>query len=106
VWTKLESGPKNSGNRALSVAAGTNGKAVNVTGENLGTTTPDASATIAYNATTSARLWKDYYPGANGRGDDSFAMAVSPVSRSVFVTGQGGFGSSVGTNYTTIAYRG
>jgi outer membrane protein assembly factor BamB len=90
---------------AYSVAISPSGGTVYVTGEGSTPTTGPDYATVAYNAATGAQLWAKRYQGpASDQPNSAYAMAVSPTSGTVFVTGQ-----SYGTtnlDYATVAYTG
>ncbi|HEX9519805.1 MAG TPA: hypothetical protein VF940_26965, partial [Streptosporangiaceae bacterium] len=85
---------------AVSPAGGT----VYVTGGDTGTSGSDDYATIAYDATTGARLWVARYNGPVGQ-NGANALAVSPHSGTVYVTGQS-LGTNSGYDYATVAYHG
>jgi hypothetical protein len=73
-----------------------------VTGDSPGSTTGDDYATVAYDASTGARIWVKRYDGSNGD-DDAYALDVSPGGSNVFVTGRSD-GTATGFDYTTVAY--
>jgi sugar lactone lactonase YvrE len=101
LWAKGHVGAEGAVPRAVaySVAVSPSGGTVYVTG--LSWKPGWDYATIAYNATTGAQQWIKLYHGP-GSGDSlAYAMAVSPTSGTVIVTG----GSASG-KYATVAYRG
>ena len=55
-------------------------------------------ATIAYDASTGARLWLERYGPGGAR-----ALAVGPYGRRLFVTGSGS-GSTESPGFATVAY--
>ena len=57
--------------------------------------------TVAYDASTGAQLWADTYDGIAHRGDRPFAVAISPNSQRVFVTG--GSRGATSREYATLA---
>jgi outer membrane protein assembly factor BamB len=57
--------------------------------------------TVAYHASTGARLWKRRYDG--GSLDVATDLGVSPDGSKVFVTGYS-LGSASGLDYATVAY--
>ena len=60
-------------------------------------------ATLAYDASTGARLWVARYPSRADQGGRASSVVVSPDGTKVFVTG-GTFGSRLGSGYATLAY--
>lgn len=95
LWVKRYNGPANSSDIATAAAASPTGKAVFVTGNSAsdsgnseGATQTADYATIAYSATTGARLWLQRYNGPTNGDDFPYAMAVSPTGGKVYVTGQ------------------
>jgi DNA-binding beta-propeller fold protein YncE len=104
LWVARYTGP-GSNTFASSVAVSPDGRTVYVTG--YGQMTPAgtnyAYATVAYNATTGARLWVARYNGG-GYGDNyARSVAVSPDGKTVYVTGQSQGATSV--DYGTVAYN-
>ena len=83
------------GSFSREVAVGPRGHSVYVTG-----VTGNDFATIAYNAAVGSRRWVRLYPGAGS------ALAVNPVTGTVFVTGSTDRGSATRLDYATIAYHG
>ncbi len=92
-WVRrYDGGESDSG--ARQVAVGPRGRTVYITGGS-----GSDFATIAYNAATGARRWVRRYPGAG------IALAVSPVTGTVFVSGLTDRATSF-RDYATIAYHG
>jgi WD40 repeat protein len=60
--------------------------------------------TVAYDASTGAKLWSVRYNGPGDGYDAAWALGVSPDGTLVFVTGQSK-SSGNGGDYTTIAYN-
>ena len=101
LWAKGHVGAVGAVPRAVaySVAVSPSGGTVYVTG--LSWKPGWDYTTIAYNATTGAQQWIKLYHGP-GSGDSlAYAMAVSPTSGTVIVTGQSASGK-----YATVAYSG
>jgi DNA-binding beta-propeller fold protein YncE len=82
--------------QAYAVAVSRDGRTVFVTGSTRSPDRPrgDGSTTIAYRAATGTRRWLAHYNGSGGR-----AVAVSPLGRTVIITGTNG------RDYGTVAYR-
>jgi hypothetical protein len=99
VWVKRHSG------HAQAVAVSPTGSAVFVTGQVYGTgKIPHQNyGTIAYRAATGKRLWTARYDGPAHQQDWATAVAVSPTSGTVFVTGYS-LGIGTQTDYATPAY--
>jgi outer membrane protein assembly factor BamB len=92
LWVaRFKGGP--GGNTAGSAITSPGGNRVFVTGEVQSEAVTAEYGTVAYNATTGARLWARRY---TGRG--ATAIAVSPDLTRVYVTGESHF------DYTTLAY--
>jgi hypothetical protein len=102
IWAQRYQGPSNGTSYAAAIAVSPTGKAVYVTGTSVGTT-PGDYATVAYNASTGARLWVKRYSGPGYSYDTAFAIALSPDGKTVIVTGGNG-GITTDTDYVTIAY--
>jgi hypothetical protein len=101
-WVKHYNGPIDSADQARSVGVSPDGSAVFVTGYRSTASSMTDYATIAYDASTGARLWFQRYDGP-GDGDDlANALAVSPDGSLVLVTG-----TSIGngSDYATVAYE-
>jgi WD40 repeat protein len=104
LWVKRYNGPGNGDDEAVAVAVSPDGGKVFVTGSSEGTSSGLDYATVAYRASTGARLWAKRYNGP-GNGDDSAAsLAVSPNGQMVAVTGQSP-GAGGRNDYQTIAYN-
>ncbi len=77
-----------------------------MTGTSNGKTTHTDYATLAYRASTGARLWVRRYnsPGSGYGYDEASAMAINPTGMVLYVTGDSHAAHS-GGSYTTVAYR-
>jgi DNA-binding beta-propeller fold protein YncE len=84
------------------VAVSPSGTMVYVTGESG---SDAVYATVAYSAATGAQQWVRTYTGNGPSGSAAQAVAVSPATGTVFVTGFSS-GSGSGNDYATIAYQG
>jgi WD40 repeat protein len=100
---KLYNGPANGTDLASSDAVSPDGTKVFVTGSSYGSASGSDFATIAYDATTRAKLWVSRYDGLAHSDDVARALAVSPDGSEVFVTGAS-LGSRSRFDYTTVAY--
>jgi WD40 repeat protein len=103
MWTKRYNGPASSSDDANAAAVSPDGTTVFVTGQSLGRTGYYDYATVAYKAATGAVVWTKRYNGPASRDDQAYAVAVSPDSTKVLVTGVSD-GSTSGEDYATIAY--
>jgi PQQ-like domain len=92
LWVARIHGP--AGNTAATAIASPGGNRVFVTGEVQSKAITAEYGTVAYNATTGARLWARRFAGRGAT-----AIAVSPDRTKVYVTG-----TSHG-DFTTLAYR-
>src|SRR6266568_4006649 len=81
------------GNTGASAIVSPGGNRVFVTGNVQSKTANAEYGTVAYNATTGARLWARRYAGSGAK-----SIAVSPDLKKVYVTGESHF------NYGTLAY--
>ena len=104
LWVKRYNGPGNGDDGAASVAVGSGGGKVYVTGYSRGATSGDDYATVAYGAASGAWLWASRYSGPGNRLDIARAMAVGPGGGKVFVTGLSE-GRRSGFDYATVAYN-
>ncbi len=99
LWIKRCNGSGNGADYAYSIAVSPSGGTVYVTGSTSATSN-ERYGTIAYSATSGARLWLQIYNNSSIGPDAATAVTVDPTSGAVFVTG-----SSYGY-YGTIAYQG
>ena len=90
------------GGRASSIAVSPDGTKVFVTGGTFGTKLGNGYATVAYDASSGARLWTVRYTGAGETGE-ARSIVLSPDGTAAFVTGTSN-GSRTGADYVTIAY--
>jgi len=105
LWVQRYNGPANLGDYAASLAVNPAGTAIFVTGTGE-TSKASAYATVAYNATSGARLWVKRYNGpvsVNGF-DDARSVAVARDGTKVFVTGSSFAGMTARYDYATVAY--
>ena len=106
LWVKRYNGPGNSDDRATSAVVSPGGNTVYVTGESPGTSSGYDYATIAYSATSGARLWVARLNGTGNGNDTAQAAAVSPTTGTVFVTGSSAGTGTMEIDYATVAYHG
>ena len=100
LWAKIFGGPQN--DEAFSVAASPNGSRVFVTGV-WGVTSVDSDyATVAYDASTGAKLWVARHHGPVNGINEASSLALSPDGLRVFVTGRSD--GAFGLDYATVAY--
>jgi hypothetical protein len=99
-------GPGPAGDSAAALGVSPDGSEVYVTGTSVVSKRDSDYATVAYDATTGARLWVARYdgPGYNGS-DAAHALGVSPDGSEVYVTGQSVGSTGDGDfDYATVAY--
>jgi len=103
LWAASYNDPSNGNDLSLSVAPSPDGSKVFIAGSSGGTGNLLGYLTIAYDATTGARLWAQIYHGPGDGNGAAYAVAVSPGGAKVFVTGFSD-GVSSGPDYATVAY--
>lgn len=86
LWVKRYNGPANGVDQPEDVGVSPDGSAVFVTGGSNGSTSRDY-ATVAYDASTGAKLWAKLYNTQSNFNDVANALALSPDGSAVFVTG-------------------
>ena len=106
LWVSRYREPSNENEEpagAQAVAVSPDGSSVFVTGRNRSLTTSNDYATVAYDASSGAKLWaRRYSPTADSQ-DGAAALVVSPDGSSVFVTGSSGIPPGL-SDYATVAY--
>lgn len=100
IWMKRYNGPTDLEDRAVAVGVSPDGMAVYVTGSSYAST--KQFATLAYEASTGARLWVKRYDAPSGSDDTPWDLAVAPDGSGVFVTGYTE-GPTPG-DFATVAY--
>ncbi len=106
LWVKRYNGPGKSTDEAFAVALSPSGSTVYVTGYSDGCICGGEDyATVGYDAATGTQLWVKRYHGNGPSGSVAQAVAVSPTTGTVFVTGYSS-GSFTANDYATIAYNG
>jgi outer membrane protein assembly factor BamB len=103
LWVERYDGPVNSSDLAADIGVSPDGSRVFVTGGSLGSASRRDYATLAYDASTGAKLWVERYDGPGHHIDSPRALRVSPDSSKVFVTG-GSVGSTNSYDFATVAY--
>ena len=103
LWLSRENGPGNNLDSAQAVAVSADGRRVFVTGYIDGVGPDEEYATIAYDAATGRKLWRNRYNGSPCL-DTAVALASSPDNSKVFVTGYSGCLAQ--EDYATVAYDG
>jgi hypothetical protein len=104
LWVARYNGPGTSIDIPYAIAVSPNGKTVIVTGGNGGVITDTDCVTIAYRATTGARIWLKRYDGPAGLDDSGISLAINKAGTTVFVTGTSWSRQSA-YDIATIAYR-
>jgi hypothetical protein len=103
LWNEIYNGPANRVDRPTAIAVSQDSSAVFVTGTSQGKTSGQDYATVAYATANGRQLWASRYNGAGHSHDNPAAIAVSPDSSAVFVTGVS-FGATIGSRFATVAY--
>ena len=102
IWLRRYDGPVGGTDEATAIAVSSDGSTVFVTGRSEGASGFYGYATLAYDTSTGATIWRRRYKGPADSAQ-STAIAVSPDDSTVFVTGRSlSTGSS--TDYATRAY--
>jgi len=104
LWVKRYNAAANKGDFAETVDVGPHGSKVFVSGVSYGSTSGGDYATVAYDASTGARLWVRRYTTAGNGFDEARALRVSPAGSKVFVTGDSAGSTSI-DDYATLAYK-
>lgn len=107
LWVELYDGPGNSTDLANALAVSPDGSSVLVTGQDYSYTTGYDYATVAYDASTGARLWAKRYASTDSTDssrDEATDIDVSPDSSTVIVTGYSSSATTPPSDYTTFAY--
>jgi hypothetical protein len=103
VWAKRLDGTGNGSDAAYAITASLDGTKVFATGYSVDSTSGFDYATVAYDASTGARLWIKRYDSSANDYDIARSIEASPDGSTVFVTG-GSTGSGSYEDYATIAY--
>jgi DNA-binding beta-propeller fold protein YncE len=104
LWVKHYNGPGVGHDEAFAIAVAPDGSRVYVTGFGYSVTTLNDYTTIAYDASTGAKLWVKRYAGPANSEDEARAIGVSPDGSTVFVAGRS-FTENEPSDYVTVAYR-
>jgi Tol biopolymer transport system component len=102
LWARRYNGPANDGGGALALGVSPDGSKVYVTGGSDGSDGLGDYVTVAYDASTGARLWVTRYNGPADDEDGAHALGVSRDGSKVFVTGSSGAAGAA--DYATVAY--
>ncbi len=103
LWVRRYDGPVQRDDYASAVAVSPDGATVVVTGFSVGTSYRFDYATVAYAASSGARLWVKRYNGPANGIDDANDVAISSNGSTVVVTGAS-VGSDSSVDYATVAY--
>ena len=104
LWVDRYNGPGSYFDGATSIGVAPDGAKVFVTGLSYGSTDTWDYATVAYDASSGAKLWATRYNGPADDTDIAISLRVSPNRAKVFVTGTS-VGSAGTRDYATLAYR-
>jgi hypothetical protein len=102
LWASRYNGSGDSSDVANALGVSPDGSTVFVTGGSIGSIGNQNYATVAYDASTGATLWRKVYDGS-GNDDSASALGVSPDGSTVFVTGRSE-SIFLGNDYATVAY--
>ena len=102
VWATHYTGTSDGSDAASALGVSPDGSQVFVTGESDGSTSYPDYATVAYGASTGAKLWASRYNGDGNFLDVAADLGVSPDGSRVFVTG---FSAGSTIDYATVAHR-
>ena len=103
LWASRYNGPGGDGDAPTGLAVSPDGTKVFLTGHSWGSAAEADYATIAYEASTGARLWVVHYNGPGDANDIAYSLGVSPDGSKVFVTGSS-IGAGTGYDFATVAY--
>jgi len=103
IWLRRYNGRGNGRDLGYAIATSPDGGKVFVTGESTGEGGNSDYATVAYDASTGAKLWVKRYNGPANDDDLALAIAASPDGSKVLVTGSASV-RSYDTDYVTVAY--
>jgi hypothetical protein len=103
LWVELYNGPGDAYDFAYSLAVSPDGSKIFVTGASDQAPGNADYATIAYEASTGATLWVEFYDGPDHSSDSATSLGVSPDGSHLFVTGSS-FSPDSLSDYVTVAY--
>jgi hypothetical protein len=101
LWSKRYDGPGNEYDSAAALAVSPDGSVVTVTGTSVGSDGASDFATIAYDASSGARLWVTRYSAAATGNDFAAGLGFTPDGSEVIVTG---FTAGSKGGISTLAY--
>jgi len=104
LWTARYNGPGDADDAAFAIGVSPDGSSVFVTGESAGPAGTYDYATVAYDASSGAKVWVARYKGIANRGGVAYALGVSPDGSKVFVTGESYGVGGTDQDYATVAY--
>jgi hypothetical protein len=103
LWAKRYNGPGDLEDHPQAIGVSPDGTKVFVTGYSQGSSSQRDYATVAYEASTGAKLWAKRYNGPANGTDEATALGVSPDGSTVFVTGFS-VDATTHADFATIAY--
>jgi DNA-binding beta-propeller fold protein YncE len=101
LWVARYNGSGERGGEAACLAVSADGRKVFVSGRSSGAGTGTDYATVAYDASTGARLWVKRYAPPNSY-EMAVALGTAPDGSAVFVTGTSGSDSAA--DFVTLSY--
>ena len=103
LWATRHDRPGGSSEQAHDLAVSPDGDTVIVAGRSEVGSEGWNYDTVAYEASTGARMWRSVYRGPGGDFDGANAITTSPDGSAVFVTGVS-LGLTGGYDFATVAY--
>jgi DNA-binding beta-propeller fold protein YncE len=102
LWIQRYAGARQAPSEARALVVSHDGSTVYVTGYSAGTKSVNQYVTLAYRATTGARLWSSRYSASSI--NQARSIAISPNDKAIYVTGRSGVSPS-NFDDATVAYN-
>jgi PQQ-like domain len=104
LWAHRYDGPGHGADFAQDVSLSPDSSRVVVTGHSVRAAGDFDYATVAYDAASGEELWTARYNGPGNTADFATALAITPDSSTVVVTGEDFGGQASASDYATVAY--